>query len=117
MPLLLVPALAVDGLGMGLLTAPLVATVVGAMDPRHSGAASGVLSTAQQVGVTIGVAAIGAIFYGSIGPDGNYAGAFQLSLVAVAAVCLVVAALVQLLPGRPAPVAAATGAPAGSETA
>jgi EmrB/QacA subfamily drug resistance transporter len=101
-PLLLVPALAVDGIGMGLLTAPLVATVVGGMDPRHAGAASGVLSTAQQVGNTIGVAAIGAIFYGAIGPRGDYAGAFELALVAVAAVCLAVAALVQLLPGRPA---------------
>ncbi len=106
--LLLVPALAVDGIGMGLLTAPLVATVVGGMDPRHAGAASGVLSTAQQVGNTIGVAAIGAIFYGAIGPPGDYAGAFELALVAIAAVCLAVAALVQLLPGRtaaaPAPV-------------
>jgi EmrB/QacA subfamily drug resistance transporter len=102
--LLLVPALAVDGIGMGLLTAPLVATVVGAMDPRHAGAASGVLSTAQQVGNTIGVAAIGALFYGAIGPRGDYAGAFELALVAVAAVCLAVAALVQLLPGRPAAV-------------
>jgi EmrB/QacA subfamily drug resistance transporter len=101
-PLLLVPALAVDGLGMGLLTAPLVATVVGGMDPRHAGAASGVLSTAQQVGNTIGVAAIGAIFYGAIGPSGDFSGAFEIALVAVAAVCLAVAALVQLLPGRPA---------------
>ncbi|HEY2478008.1 MAG TPA: hypothetical protein VGI17_04695 [Solirubrobacterales bacterium] len=105
-PLLLVPALAVDGIGMGLLTAPLVATVVGGMDPRRAGAASGVLSTAQQVGNTIGVAAIGAIFYGAIGPNGDYAGAFELALVAVAAVCLAVAALVQLLPGRPASVPA-----------
>jgi EmrB/QacA subfamily drug resistance transporter len=102
-PLLLVPALAVDGIGMGLLTAPLVATVVGAMEPRHAGAASGVLSTAQQVGNTIGVAAIGALFYGAIGPDGDFAGAFELALVAVAGVCLAVAALVQLLPGRPRP--------------
>ncbi len=101
-PLLLVPALAVDGIGMGLLTAPLVATVVGGMDARHAGAASGVLSTAQQVGNTIGVAVIGAIFYGAIGPRGAYAGAFELALVAVAAVCLAVAALVQLLPGQPA---------------
>src|ERR1700761_3388182 len=101
-PLLLVPALAVDGIGMGLLTAPLVATVIGGMDSRHAGAASGVLSTAQQVGNTIGVAAIGAIFYGAIGPRGDFAGAFELALVAVAAVCLVVAGLVQLLPGRSA---------------
>jgi EmrB/QacA subfamily drug resistance transporter len=101
-PLLLVPALTVDGIGMGLLTAPLVATVVGGMDPRHAGAASGVLSTANQVGNTIGVAAVGAVFYGALGPNGDYAGAFELALVAVAAVCLAVAALVQLLPGRPA---------------
>jgi EmrB/QacA subfamily drug resistance transporter len=101
-PLLLVPALAVDGIGMGLLTAPLVAIVVGGMDPRHAGSASGVLSTAQQVGNTIGVAAIGAIFYGALGPNGDYVGAFELALLAVAAVCLAVAALVQLLPGRPA---------------
>jgi predicted MFS family arabinose efflux permease len=99
-PLLLVPALAVDGIGMGLLTAPLVATVVGGMDPRHAGAASGVLSTAQQVGNTIGVAAIGAVFYGALGPDADYTGAFEIALVAIAAVCLAVAALVQLLPGR-----------------
>jgi EmrB/QacA subfamily drug resistance transporter len=98
-PLLLVPALTVDGIGMGLLTAPLVATVVGGMDPRHAGAASGVLSTANQVGNTIGVAAIGAIFYGALGTNGDYTGAFELALVAIAAVCLVVAALVQLLPG------------------
>jgi EmrB/QacA subfamily drug resistance transporter len=110
-PLLLVPALAVDGIGMGLLTAPLVAVVVGGMDPRHAGAASGVLSTAQQVGNTIGVAAIGAIFYGTIGPDGDYTGAFELALVAVAAVCLAVAALVQLLPGRPAATAAVSVRP------
>jgi EmrB/QacA subfamily drug resistance transporter len=102
-PLLLVPALAVDGIGMGLLTAPLVATVVGGMDARHAGAASGVLSTAQQVGNTIGVAAVGALFYGALGPAGDYAGAFELALVAIAAVCIAVAALVQLLPGRPAP--------------
>ena len=103
-PLLLVPALAVDGIGMGLLTAPLVATVVGGMDARHAGAASGVLSTAQQVGNTIGVAAIGAIFYGALGSAGDFAGAFELALVAIAAVCIAVAAIVQLLPGgRPAP--------------
>ena len=109
-PLLLVPALTLDGIGMGLLTAPLVATVVGGMDPRHAGAASGVLSTANQVGNTIGVAAIGAIFYGALGPRADFTGAFELALVAVAGICLVVSALVQLLPGRPAPAPAPAAA-------
>ncbi len=99
-PWLLLPALAVDGIGMGLLTAPLMATVVGGMEARHAGAASGVLSTAQQVGNTIGVAAIGAVFYGAIGPDAAFAGAFEKALLAVAIVCIAVAALVQLLPSR-----------------
>jgi EmrB/QacA subfamily drug resistance transporter len=98
--LVLLPALTVDGIGMGLLTAPLVATVVGAMEPRHAGAASGVLSTAQQVGNTVGVAAIGAIFYGAVGPEADFAGAFEIALVAIAAISLAVAALVQLLPYR-----------------
>jgi len=110
-PWLLVPALAVDGIGMGLLTAPLVATVIGSMDERHAGAASGVLSTAQQVGNTIGVAAIGAVFYGAIGPDADFTGAFEQALVCVAAASLAVAALVQLLPA-PRGAADETGAEA-----
>jgi len=110
-PWLLVPALAVDGIGMGLLTAPLVATVIGSMDERHAGAASGVLSTAQQVGNTIGVAAIGAVFYGAIGPTADFTGAFEAALLCVAVVSLAVAALVQMLPA-PRGAADETGAEA-----
>jgi EmrB/QacA subfamily drug resistance transporter len=116
-PWLLLPALAVDGIGMGLLTAPLVATVVGAMDERHAGAASGVLSTAQQVGNTIGVAAIGALFYGSIGASADFAGAFEEALAAVAAVSLAVAALVQLLPAPRGAGGGATADAGGGATA
>jgi predicted MFS family arabinose efflux permease len=84
---------------MGLLTAPLVATVLAGMQPRDAGAATGVLSTANQVGNTLGVAVIGAVFYGALGPAGDFAGAFELAVAAIAGVCLAVAALVQLLPG------------------
>jgi len=96
----LVPALLVDGVGMGLLTAPLVSTVLAGMDPGDAGAATGVLSTAQQVGNTVGVAVIGALFYGALGPAGDYAGAFEVAIVAILGISLAVAALVQLLPGR-----------------
>jgi EmrB/QacA subfamily drug resistance transporter len=95
----LLPLLAADGIGMGLLTAPLVATVLAGMQPRDAGAATGVLSTANQVGNTLGVAVIGAVFYGALGPAGDFAGAFELAVAAIAGVCLAVAALVQLLPG------------------
>jgi predicted MFS family arabinose efflux permease len=97
-PWALVPALFVDGVGMGLLTAPLVSTVLARMAASDAGAASGVLSAAQQIGNTIGIAAIGALFYGAVGSDGNFDGAFRVSLLALAGVSLAVAALVQLLP-------------------
>jgi EmrB/QacA subfamily drug resistance transporter len=95
----LIPALLADGIGMGLLTAPLVATVLAGMEARDAGAATGVLSTANQVGNTIGVAVIGALFYGALGPGGDFAGAFELAVAAIAGVSLAVAGLVQLLPG------------------
>jgi EmrB/QacA subfamily drug resistance transporter len=101
----LVPILLVDGIGMGLLTAPLVATVLAGMDPRDAGAATGVLSTAQQVGNTIGVAVIGAVFYGALG--GGFDHAFATAVLAIFGACLAVAALVPLLRGR-----RATGIPA-----
>jgi EmrB/QacA subfamily drug resistance transporter len=98
-PVLLVPALALDGVGMGLLTAPLISTVLADLDPRWAGAASGVLSTANQVGNTIGVALIGVLFYGALGPNADFAGAFGIALVAIAAISVGVAGLVQFLPG------------------
>jgi EmrB/QacA subfamily drug resistance transporter len=98
--LVLVPALVVDGIGMGLLTAPLISTVLADMQPRHAGAAAGVLSTANQVGNTIGVALIGVVFYGSLGSGGDFAGAFGTATLAIVGISLAVAALVQLLPGR-----------------
>ncbi|HEY6891543.1 MAG TPA: MFS transporter [Solirubrobacter sp.] len=95
----LIPALLVDGIGMGLLTAPLVSTVLAGMATRDAGAATGVLSTATQVGNTLGVAVIGAVFYGALGPSGDFSGAFELAVTAIVGVSLAVAALVQLLPG------------------
>jgi EmrB/QacA subfamily drug resistance transporter len=101
----LLPALVLDGVGMGLLTAPLIATVLADMQPRHAGAASGVLSTAQQIGNALGIAIVGALFYGALGsnptPD-DVAHAFEVALAAVAGLSLAVALLVQLLPGRAA---------------
>jgi predicted MFS family arabinose efflux permease len=93
---------------MGLLTAPLISTVLADMQPRHAGAASGVLSTANQVGNTIGVALIGVVFYGSLGPGADFAGAFSTATLAIMGISLAVAALVQLLPGHtPQPAVAA----------
>jgi MFS family permease len=93
--LVLVPALLVDGVGMGLLTAPLVGTVLAGMEARDAGAATGVLSTAQQVGNTLGVAAVGAVFYAA----GDCAAGFREAVLVIIALALAVAVLVQPLRG------------------
>jgi EmrB/QacA subfamily drug resistance transporter len=95
---LLAPAMVLEGAGMGLIITPLTSTVLSALDPQQAGAASGALSTVQQVGNTIGVAVTGVIFFGAL--DRGFAPAFELSLAQLAAVCLAVAALTRLLPER-----------------
>ncbi len=94
---LLAPALLLEGAGMGLVITPLTAIVLSGVEAEHAGAASGALSTTQQVGNTIGVAVTGVLFFGAL--DGGFAHAFELSLIQLAAVCVAVAGLTRLLPG------------------
>jgi MFS family permease len=98
--LALLPGLAVVGFGIGLVLVPLSSTVLAGVDTRHAGAASGVLSTAQQVGGALGVAVIGVVFFNSLGAH-DFQHAFTVSLSVLAALTVGTAALVQLLP-RPA---------------
>ena len=96
----LVPGLVVDGLGMGMVIAPLTGAVLTRVSPQLVGGASGVLATVQQIGGALGIALIGIVFYGAVG-DGarsGYPHALQLGLAALMAVELVLAGLVQLLP-------------------
>ncbi|HEV8648395.1 MAG TPA: MFS transporter [Actinomycetes bacterium] len=63
----LIPALAVCGLGLGCVIAPLVNIVLDGIRGQDAGSASGVLTTIQQVGGAVGVAVIGVIFFGLLG--------------------------------------------------
>ena len=96
----LLPGLLVDGLGMGMVLAPLAVTVLARVSPRHAGPAAGVLSTVQQVGNALGVALLGIVFYGALG--GGVPHAFRGCLIFLIVVELVLAGLVQLLPKDPA---------------
>jgi EmrB/QacA subfamily drug resistance transporter len=99
-----IPALIIDGAGMGLAVAPLVSTVLSRITPQHAGAASGVLSTGQQIGSAAGVAIIGIIFYGALPASpglNDYTNAFRFSLVYLIGVGLTLAVLVQFLPRKP----------------
>jgi MFS family permease len=97
----LVPGLLLVGTGQGLCVTPLTTTVLLSLDPQRAGAATGLLSTMQQLGNAIGVAVTGVIFFGAL--DGGFTHAFMLSLAELAALLLVIAALTRLLPSRKAP--------------
>jgi hypothetical protein len=63
----LIPALFVGGLGMGCIIAPLINIILAGISLGDAGAASGVLTTTQQIGGAMGVAVVGVIFFGLIG--------------------------------------------------
>ncbi len=57
----LLPGLIVGGIGAGFVNVPLASTAVGVVEPARAGMASGINSTARQVGIATGVAALGSI--------------------------------------------------------
>jgi EmrB/QacA subfamily drug resistance transporter len=57
----LLPGFIVGGIGIGLINPPLATAVIGVVDPRQSGAASGINSTFRQVGTAVGIAGLGAL--------------------------------------------------------
>jgi len=102
----LVPGLAVGGAGMGVTLAGLVGTVMSSVSPQHAGTVSGTSSTLQQAANAIGVALVGAIFFGRL-RDGMVP-AFEASLVYLIASTAAVALAARLLPGRTTATARAT---------
>lgn len=97
----LMAGLALAGFGMGLVMGPLPATVLAGITPRHAGAASGLLSTALQVGGALGIGLVGIVFYETLGDDtsrSRYADAFVNGLWLLTLFCALVAVLIQALP-------------------
>jgi EmrB/QacA subfamily drug resistance transporter len=92
----LVPGLLLIGAGMGLLIVPLTTTILSGVRTQDTGAASGAMTTMQNVGGALGVAITGVIFFGAL--HGGYAHALELSLAQLGLVLLAVAALTRLLP-------------------
>lgn len=95
----LIPALIVIGGAQAMIMTPLLNLVLGFVDERQAGMASGVISTLQQVGAALGVAAVGILFgaalgAGSEGQAALYASAFvsgmsyNIAAAALAAILL-----------------------------
>jgi EmrB/QacA subfamily drug resistance transporter len=97
----LFPGLLVLGAGQGLCITPLTTTVLSHAEPATAGSVAGALSTAQQVGNSVGVAVTGVLFFGALGQ--GYGVAFERSTLQMAALLLVVAVLTRLMPGRQRP--------------
>ncbi|MFC7385567.1 MFS transporter [Sphaerisporangium rhizosphaerae] len=66
-PWQLTPALAVTGIGMGLLMAPFFDIVLAGVEQHETGSASGTLTAVQQLGSAFGVALLGTVFFGLLG--------------------------------------------------
>jgi MFS family permease len=96
--LLLTPGLLLVGAGMGLVLTPLTTTVLGSLPAMRAGAASGALSTMQNVGNALGVALIGVVFFNAA--HVGYAHAFVLSTLLLATFSLALASLTRLLPAQ-----------------
>jgi EmrB/QacA subfamily drug resistance transporter len=96
--------LLLSGVGMGMVWVPLFEIVVGGVADHEVGSASGVLQAMQQLGMSLGVAGVGTLFFGALGAHADrtrdfLAAAQQTLLVTVGLITL--AFLVGfLLPGR-----------------
>jgi EmrB/QacA subfamily drug resistance transporter len=65
----LLPGFIVAGIGIGCTNPPLATAAIGVVEPRRSGAASGINSTFRQVGIATGIAALGALFQARVTDD------------------------------------------------
>jgi len=89
---LMVP-LTLFGYGQGLVMAQLFSTVLRAVAPAQAGSASGVLATTQQFANALGVAAVGAIYFGIEAVHSQREALIAASITLVAALALCAAAL------------------------
>ncbi|WP_225713953.1 MFS transporter [Bradyrhizobium semiaridum] len=71
------------GIGFGIVMPSVIKAVIGNIDPRHAGLASGMMISTFQIGAALGVAIIGGVFYSLLGPRpgaDDYAHAFTIAL-------------------------------------
>ena len=91
-PLKLAPAMAVVGLGQGLVVSPLFGFVLGGVPAERAGVGSGIVSTTMQASLALGVASLGTLFLSlSATQSLGYRDAFVVVLAVQAVIAAVVA--------------------------
>jgi EmrB/QacA subfamily drug resistance transporter len=94
----------VGGIGMGMVFVPLFDIVMAGVRPEQMGSASGVLQTVNSLGMSLGIAGIGAVFFALAGGHGRhvpvYLGAAQWTALATVGLLACSFALAFGLPRR-----------------
>ncbi len=99
----LLPGFLVAGLAIGVISPALASAMVAALPVQRSGLSSGLTNTARQLGIAVGIAALGALFEHELGAAAtlaDFAAALDAVLLAAAIVALVSAVPSWLLLGR-----------------
>ena len=91
------PGLLVAGMGLGLLVVPLINVVLVAVPADLAGSASGLFSTAQQLGGAVGVAVVTSVFFARL-PGRGFTSAFAHAVPYAVVGYLLCAGLCLLLP-------------------
>jgi EmrB/QacA subfamily drug resistance transporter len=94
------PVLALIGVGNGLVIPLIVSGVLESVPPKATGAASGVLATTQQFSMTLGIAAVGTLFFATEASSGPVA-ALRAALLADIGLVAFAFVMTMLLPRRP----------------
>ncbi|MCX5090870.1 MFS transporter [Streptomyces sp. NBC_00365] len=101
--------LVVMGAGMGFIVAPLTDAVLSEVPREHSGSASGLINTVQQMGNALGLGLVSVVFFDQIGDHLTraqvgpaFVDGFQHALGWVVAVMVAIFLLMFALPKRPA---------------
>ncbi|MGI5201420.1 MFS transporter [Spirillospora sp. CA-108201] len=95
----LVPGLFLLGVGTVLIMPPLTTLFLAAIPVEHAGSASGIWSTGQQFGATLGVAGMGGVFFAAV-DDGGYGSAISVGMYVITAALVLAAALTFTLKSR-----------------
>ena len=111
--------LAIVGIGFALTMSPLTGAAIQAVSPQEGGLASGISSTARQIGAVLGVAVLGAIVRTRESGGASFEAGLTSAFVAAGAVTLASAVVtgLWLVKSKPAEVAAPRAQPADSPTA
>jgi EmrB/QacA subfamily drug resistance transporter len=92
--------LTVAGIGLGMVFVPLFDIVLGDVADHEVGSASGVLQSVQQLGMSLGVAVIGTIYFGALGAGAveDFIAAAQVTTAVTGVMTAVAFALALALP-------------------